>query len=196
MLGIIHILVLGSYECGLSVLAPTDWSRPKNKGFTSGFATKTRISFVSKISAAPSTTYGKIPQRPLSKNRLKKYLDHAHLDPFKIGQIRLVVTVAGESVGLVDLFDFKPKHGNAMIGVVIDPLRRNKGIGVKAVVAMCDYAKSWLNCRQLAAVISESNSHSIRLFEKAGFQKLGVMHDWISTLGGFETQLWYQKKMV
>ncbi len=35
-------------------------------------------------------------QRPLSKNRLKKYLDHAHLDPFKIGQLRLVVTVAGD----------------------------------------------------------------------------------------------------
>ena len=47
-------------------------------------------------------------QRPLSKNRLKKYLDHAHLDPFKIGQLRLVVSVAGESVGLVDLFDFNP----------------------------------------------------------------------------------------
>ena len=83
-----------------------------------------------------------------------------------------------------------------MIGVVIDPLHRNKGIGVKAVVAMCDYAKSWLNCRQLAAVISESNSHSIRLFEKAGFQKSGVMHDWNTIPGGFETQLWYQKKLV
>ena len=135
-------------------------------------------------------------QRPLSKNQIKKYLDHAHLDPFKIGQLRLVVTVAGASVGLVDLFDFNPKHGNAMIGVIIDPLNRNKGIGVKAVVAMCDYAKSWLNCRQLAAVITESNIHSIRLFEKAGFQKSGVMQDWITTPGGFETQLWYQKKLV
>ena len=135
-------------------------------------------------------------QRPLSKNQLKKYLDHAHLDPFKIGQLRLVVTVAGASVGLVDLFDFNPKHGNAMIGVIIDPLNRNKGIGVKAVVAMCNYAKSWLNCRQLAAVITESNIHSIRLFEKAGFQKTGVLQDWITTPGGFETQLWYQKKLV
>ncbi|MGB1043712.1 MAG: GNAT family N-acetyltransferase [Flavobacteriaceae bacterium] len=134
-------------------------------------------------------------QRPLSKNSLKKYLDHAHLDPFKIGQLRLVVTVDGESVGLVDLFDFKPKHGNAMIGVVIDPLHRNKGIGVEAVLLICDHAKSWLNCRQLAALVSESNRHSIRLFEKAGFQKIGVIQDWVSTPKGYENQIWYQKKI-
>ncbi len=40
-------------------------------------------------------------QRPLSKNRLKKYLDHAHLDPFKIGQLRnyLVALAVGWRLG-------------------------------------------------------------------------------------------------
>ena len=48
---------------------------------------------------------------PYSKFVLKQYLDNAHRDIFEVKQLRLVVeTHDGMTVGLIDLYDFDPRH--------------------------------------------------------------------------------------
>ena len=87
-----------------------------------------------------------------------------------------------------------PKHGRAGMGIVIaNPEDRNKGVGAEAIKLMCDYAFSTLNLHQLYANILEENKTSIHLFEKMGFEKVGVKKEWIRTSTGFKNEIMFQK---
>ena len=103
-------------------------------------------------------------------------------------------TIATIALFLVDLFDFDPKHLRAGIGIIIkNPLDRNKGIGAEALELLINYAFSVLDLRQVYANILEDNAASIHLFEKLGFERVGVKKDWIRWGGVFKNELLYQK---
>ncbi|WP_036385450.1 GNAT family N-acetyltransferase [Muricauda sp. MAR_2010_75] len=133
--------------------------------------------------------------KPYSKKVLKLYLENTHRDIYEVKQLRLCICNASdECIGLIDLFDFDPKHGRAGMGIVIaNPEDRNKGVGAEAIKLMCDYAFSTLNLHQLYANILEKNKASIHLFEKMGFEKVGVKKEWIRTSTGFKNEIMFQK---
>ncbi len=133
--------------------------------------------------------------KPYSKKVLQLYLDNAHRDIYEVKQLRLCVCNADDDcIGLIDLFDFDPKHGRAGIGILIaNPSDRNKGVGAEAMKILCDYAFSTLNLHQLYANILEENKASIHLFEKLGFEKIGVKKEWIRTSTGFKNEIMFQK---
>ncbi len=133
--------------------------------------------------------------KPYSKKVLQLYLDNAHRDIYEVKQLRLCIcNHSDECVGLIDLFDFDPKHGRAGIGIVIsDPNDRNKGQGAEALALMCEYAFSVLDLHQIYANILEDNKASIHLFEKYGFEKTGVKKEWVRTSEGFKNEILFQK---
>ena len=133
--------------------------------------------------------------RPYSRAVLKTYLENASRDIYEVKQLRLCVcNDKQELIGLVDLFDFDPKHLRAGIGIIIkNPLDRNKGIGAEALELLINYAFSVLDLRQVYANILEDNTASIHLFEKLGFERVGVKKDWIRWGGVFKNELLYQK---
>jgi len=133
--------------------------------------------------------------QPYSKSVLKEYLHHAHRDIFEVKQLRLCVcNENGERIGLVDLFDFDPKHKRAGIGIIIlNPADRNKGLGAEALRLIIDYAFHVLELHQVYANILEDNLASIHLFEKLGFQKIGIKRQWIRWGGTFKDECLYQK---
>jgi diamine N-acetyltransferase len=71
---------------------------------------------------------------PYSKSVLEFYLENAHRDIYEVKQLRLVICgYEGIALGLIDLFDFDPKHKRAGVGIVIvKEADRNKGIGFGA----------------------------------------------------------------
>lgn len=131
---------------------------------------------------------------PYSKKVLRAYLENAHRDIYEVKQLRLCVCNAEhERLGLIDLFDFDPKNLRAGVGIVImNPNDRNKGVGQKALQLLVDYAFEALGLHQLYANILEENTGSIRLFEKVGFEKVGLKKDWIKSGSGFKNELLYQ----
>ena len=133
--------------------------------------------------------------RPYSRVVLKDYLSNAHRDIFEVKQLRLCVCdTEGERIGLVDLFDFDPKHHRAGIGIIIlNPADRNKGAGAEALSLLMDYSFEILELHQVYANILEDNLPSIHLFEKLGFKKVGLKKDWIRWGGAFKNELLYQK---
>ncbi|MDC6386856.1 N-acetyltransferase [Flagellimonas taeanensis] len=133
--------------------------------------------------------------KPYSKKVLQLYLENAHRDIYEVKQLRLCICKADqECVGLIDLFDFDPKHQRAGIGIVItNPDDRNKGLGAEALSLLCDYAFSTLDLHQLYANILEDNEASIHLFEKMGFVPIGVKKEWIRTSSGFKNEIMFQK---
>lgn len=133
--------------------------------------------------------------KPYSKKVLQLYLENAYRDIYDVKQLRLCICNSGDDcIGLIDLFDFDPKNRRAGIGIVITKTEdRNKGVGAEAISLLCDYAFSILDLHQLYANILEENKSSIHLFEKLGFDKIGVKKEWIRTNSGFKNEIIFQK---
>lgn len=133
--------------------------------------------------------------RPFSRAVLNEYLQNAHRDIFDVKQLRLCIcNDKEEKIGLIDLFDFDPKHQRAGIGLIIlNPAERNKGVGAEALSLMMEYSFKILELHQVYANILEDNLASIHLFEKLGFEKVGVKKEWIKWGGTYKSEVLYQK---
>ena len=131
--------------------------------------------------------------KPYSKEVLARYLENAHQDIYTAKQLRLVIEWSAQAIGLIDLFDFDPKHKRASLGIVVKETFRKKGMAKRALALIIDYAKDILDCHQLVATMTEDNEESIRLFESAGFKRTGVREDWVFEKGVYKGEYFYQR---
>lgn len=124
---------------------------------------------------------------PFSRDILKKYISQAHQDIYEARQLRLAISPVGstELIGLVDLFEFDPRHHRAGIGIIVKKTYQQKGIASQAVQLVLDYAFNQLNLHQIFAHIPSDNEHSRRLFENIGFTLSGTQKDWIRGNNGY-----------
>lgn len=131
---------------------------------------------------------------PFSKHVLKQYLEHAHLDIFQTKQVRFIIeTVDGKAIGSIDLFDFDHFHSRAGVGILIaEKSSRNKGYGYDALDLLIGYCREVLQLNQLFCNITKDNTMSIRLFEKAGFEKNGLKKQWVKTFNGYVDEYFLQ----
>ncbi|WP_347375103.1 GNAT family protein [Aequorivita sp. Q41] len=132
---------------------------------------------------------------PYSKYILTQYLENSHRDIYDVKQLRLVICMSGSEtvVGLIDLFDFDPKHNRVGVGIVVFlGAAKRKGFASEALEITCNYAFSHLNVHSVYAAISEDNTPSLKLFEKAGFERSGLKKDWIFSEGKYKSEYLYQ----
>jgi diamine N-acetyltransferase len=139
---------------------------------------------------------------PFSRYQLKQYIEsdpsniHAHR------QLRMMIDCreAGKparTVGSIDLFDFEPLHRRAGLGILIAQADdRRQGYAYEAVRQMIDYSRQVLFLHQLYCHIAASNTASIQLFGKAGFEITGTKKDWLRTETGWEDELLLQLKVA
>ncbi|MBW2961487.1 GNAT family N-acetyltransferase [Mesonia aestuariivivens] len=133
-------------------------------------------------------------QTPYSRFLIKQYLENAHLDIYEVKQLRLVIEAKNlEALGLIDIFDFDPQHRRAAIGIlIVDDQNRGKGFGAEALQLLCDYAFERLKLHQVYANVAEDNLKSQHLFERQGFQIVGVKKDWNLVQGNYKNEILYQ----
>ena len=132
---------------------------------------------------------------PFSKFILKQYLRNSHKDIYEAKQLRLVICKksTGESLGLIDLFDFDPKNLRAGLGILIfSEVERGRGYGAEALKLIVNYSFKRIELHQLYANILEENTPSIKLFEKQGFKQVGLKKDWLRIAGKFKNEYLYQ----
>ena len=132
---------------------------------------------------------------PFSKFVLSQYLENSHRDIFDIKQLRLVICKKDSDIpiGCIDLFDFEPKHHRVGVGIVIfSEEEKQKGFALQSIQLLTRYVFQHLNIRTIFANITENNSASIQLFEKAGFSRVGVKKDWLLIEGIYKNELLYQ----
>ena len=134
---------------------------------------------------------------PFSKHVLAQYLIEAARDIYETKQLRLIIQNEKlEAVGAVDLFDFEPYHLRAGVGVLIhNAADKNKGYASDALKALSNYAFEILGLKQLYANITADNLISIKLFEKSGFEKVGIKKDWIKTPSAWKDEILFQKML-
>jgi diamine N-acetyltransferase len=132
---------------------------------------------------------------PFSRQILREYLAHAHLDIFQAKQLRLVIeTVEGsKAVGLIDLFDFDPQHQRAGIGILIGEASEwGKGYAKEALKVLLKYAFTILLLNQVYCSIDETNISSVNLFKNAGFRITGIKEKWNRTYLGWSNEWFLQ----
>ncbi len=133
-------------------------------------------------------------QTPYSRFLIRQYLENAHQDIYEAKQLRLLIEdLDGNNIGLIDLFDFDPANKRAGIGILIAAEEnRGKGLGSQALDLLCKYAFTHLKLHQVYANIGQDNKSSINLFEKIGFEKVGLKKDWNLVNGDYKNEYLYQ----
>lgn len=129
---------------------------------------------------------------PFSRYQLEQYILTASMDIYESKQLRLVISdYSNQPIGFIDLFEFDPVNNRAGIGIVIlEANKRGKGFGKEALELLIQYSFSVLNLHQLYCQISESNNHSLNLFESLGFSKVALKKDWTLWDGSY-TNEWF-----
>ncbi len=119
-------------------------------------------------------------QTPFSRYVLEQFLVNANEDIYTNKQLRLIISEndKNDAVGAIDLFDFEPYHLRAGIGILIADEFRNKGFAFEALKLLQDYAFNTLLLKQLYCNVTVSAPASLQLFEKAGFEKIGLKRSW------------------
>ena len=135
---------------------------------------------------------------PFSKYVLTQYLKNASRDVYEQKQVRLIIeTTDKKGVGAVDLFDIDFFHQRAGVGILIHKTEdRRHGYASDALNALENYVTETLGLRQLFANISEDNTGSIHLFQKAGYSLTGIRKKWLNTLSGWKDEWFFQKMLV
>lgn len=117
---------------------------------------------------------------PLSRESLLQYAISYDADPYRCGQLRLILTLAdGTRVGVMDLYELSAKNHTAKVGIYVIPAYRNSNFGKRALYLLHNYAYQILNLRLLCAEILKDNVPSIRLFQSVGYEVAGSLTDWI-----------------
>lgn len=123
---------------------------------------------------------------PLSRELLHHYALTYDAEPFRSGQLRLIIENNDTSIGILDLMEISPRHLRAEVGIYLLPQFRGKGFATKSLKAAEEYCRTRLCLHQLAATVAVSNINAKRSFSNAGFTVSGYLRDWLRTPEGYE----------
>lgn len=134
---------------------------------------------------------------PFSRELLLDYVANAHLDIYSVKQLRLMIESVelAKTVGMIDLYDFSPRHSRAGIAIFIQKDCCKKHFAKSAIECMLNYCKEQLLLHQIYAEVPETNEASIALFRSCGFTHSGTKTDWLKRNNGFENVLVFQKML-
>jgi putative acetyltransferase len=90
-----------------------------------------------------------------------------------------LVAVSGEHItGMItiDTFPHKPRRRHVgIIGISVTETWQGKGVGKALMQAGIDLADKWLNLTRLELEVYADNEAAIRLYERFGFEREGVL---------------------
>lgn len=117
---------------------------------------------------------------PYSRHLLQNYIDNYDPDIFAAKQLRLVVTLKEreEVIGSVDLYELDMRNNHVALGILMSDKHRGKGFAYEALKIAERYCTEILGLTQIIAYIDTTNEISVRLFEKAGYEKCGTIKKW------------------
>ena len=120
---------------------------------------------------------------PISYQMITEYALSYDADPFRAGQIRLMIESKETKsiIGIIDLYQISAQNRTAFIGIYILPRYRRQGLGLESLSILEKYAYFLLNLNNFGAKIVYNNVESINLFKKAGFTHSGTLPEWIQT---------------
>ena len=132
---------------------------------------------------------------PLTRHQLWQYIDNYDGDIFAQRQLRLMIVEvkSDQTIGTIDLYDYDPRDGHAMVGIFIDSSYRQYGYATEAIGLIEEYARQTVGMHQLAAKVCVDNTPSISLFKKAGFKSRACLRSWVKQGRHYSDVIIFQK---
>lgn len=131
--------------------------------------------------------------KPYSEFTLQMFVDCSSAELNTIRQVRMMVDLTdplipqkAKTIGIVDIFDYDPFHQRAGIGILIHADYRGRGHAKEALELSKAYLFDTLLLHQIYCNILEENQISLSLFQKSGFEIVGLQKDWLRTKEGFK----------
>ena len=120
---------------------------------------------------------------PFSRHQIWEYLQNYTANIYEQNQLRLMIVLneTNASVGLFDIFDFDAFHRRAFLGMLIDKVYANQGIGQDALTVAMNYLQNFIGLHQVVVHIPANNLPCLRLFDKNKFERTGILKDWLRT---------------
>jgi [ribosomal protein S5]-alanine N-acetyltransferase len=113
--------------------------------------------------------------RPVNLQDEQDYVERMRQSKSDIATL-IVDRHTDQSVGVIALHDIDWRNRHGRFGLVIgEPGNWDKGYGTEAMRLMVSHAFASLNLNRLWLAVDEYNARGIRCYEKAGFQKEGLM---------------------
>jgi len=92
------------------------------------------------------------------------------------GSTRLTIVYEGAIAGLIQYWEeLEPKYRHAGIDVFLDPPLHGRGIGSAAVAALARALIELRGHHRITVDPAVANGAAVRAYEKAGFERVGVM---------------------
>jgi len=118
---------------------------------------------------------------PYSRFALSNFIATSSSDVYADKQVRMMIDDAeGNTVGMVDLVNFDPRHLRAEVGIVIKDEHRGRGFAKAALLQVADYARQTLHLCQLYAIVNAENVTSVKLFQSVGFVLSATLKKWLN----------------
>lgn len=123
---------------------------------------------------------------PYSYFQVESYIKNNNSNLLVDLEVRfLVETHEGEKVGTVDLCNFDEQNSRAYIGVYIDEQYRRKGYATEACQLLVEYARDFVCLNQLVAEVVITNTASMALFKRLGFEQTAILPQWYKSNGEY-----------
>lgn len=98
--------------------------------------------------------------------------------------------------GVIDLYDINPVNSRAMVGIMVAPQWRSRGIATRALELVVEYCRDTLGLATIASEVASDNLPSIRLFGgKAAYRQVGERPSWYRRGERFVSALLFQKQL-
>lgn len=111
------------------------------------------------------------------------------------GQLRFMICLKedGHAIGTIDLYDADFKNRRAAVGILIGEVNeRGKGSATEALELLVEYAREVLDLHNVYCSVQADNSASLKLFEKAGFDRVGSRKEWFFLKGEWLDEISFQ----
>ena len=132
---------------------------------------------------------------PYSHKILTDYVNSI-TDIYADKQLRLLIEEreGATLLGAVDLFDCDFRNRRAGVGILIaNAENRGRGFASQTLDLLLPYAFGMLGFHQLYCQVGVENEASLKLFEKFGFERVGIKRDWSFSDGRFVDEVFLQK---
>jgi diamine N-acetyltransferase len=96
-------------------------------------------------------------------------------------------------IGCIDMYDYDVFHAKAAVGILIaSNEHRNKGYATDALHLLQHLAFKHFALHQLYAYIGLHNEASFKLFQKSGYEAIGILKDWLRKEYEYESVYLFQ----
>lgn len=134
---------------------------------------------------------------PLSRHQLWEYANNYDANPFNSCQLRLIIATDDETAcGIVDLYDIDPVNSRTMIGVMVAPQWRKRGIAARALELAEEYCRDILGLSTIASEVASDNHPSMNLFgERCGYILVARRPSWFRRGSSMISAALFQKEL-